>query len=85
MYFLQKSYIWAIEIDESRIFSGDSDACLVVHDFGIMVHPKTIRFQIRDLSVIQIIKNIKLILKLLLSNLQCQTINEFIMYDNCVH
>lgn len=28
-----KSYIWAVEMDESRIFSGDSDACLVVHDF----------------------------------------------------
>ena len=28
-----KSYIWAVEMDDSRIFSGDSDACLVVHDF----------------------------------------------------
>lgn len=28
-----KSYIWAVEMDECRIFSGDSDACLVVHDF----------------------------------------------------
>ena len=28
-----KSFIWAVEMDESRIFSGDSDACLVVHDF----------------------------------------------------
>ena len=26
-------YIWAVEIDATRIFSGDSDACLVVHDF----------------------------------------------------
>ena len=40
MYFLQKSYIWAIEIDESRIFSGDSDACLVVHDFWNYGAPK---------------------------------------------
>ena len=28
-----KSYIWALECDASRIFSGDSDACLVVHDY----------------------------------------------------
>ena len=26
-------FIWAVEIDATRIFSGDSDACLVVHDF----------------------------------------------------
>merc|ERR1719219_3314420 len=28
-----KSYIWAVEMDASRIFSGDSEACLVVHEF----------------------------------------------------
>jgi len=28
-----RSYIWAVEMDATRIFSGDSDACLVVHDF----------------------------------------------------
>ena len=28
-----KSFIWALEIDSSRIFSGDSNGCLVVHDF----------------------------------------------------
>lgn len=28
-----KSFIWALEIDDSRIISGDSDASLVVHDF----------------------------------------------------
>ena len=26
-------FIWAVEMDSTRIFSGDSDACLVVHDF----------------------------------------------------
>ena len=28
-----KSFVWALEIDDSRIISGDSDASLVVHDF----------------------------------------------------
>ena len=27
------SFIWAVNMDESRIFSGDSDSCLVIHDF----------------------------------------------------
>ena len=27
------SYIWAVNMDESRIFSGDSESCLVIHDF----------------------------------------------------
>ena len=26
-------FVWAVEIDATRIFSGDSDSCLVVHDF----------------------------------------------------
>ena len=28
-----KSFIWAVDMDESRIFSGDSESCLVIHDF----------------------------------------------------
>lgn len=27
------SFIWAVQMDASRIFSGDSNACLVIHDF----------------------------------------------------
>ena len=28
-----KSFIWEVDMDESRIFSGDSESCLVIHDF----------------------------------------------------
>ena len=33
------SFIWAVNMDESRIFSGDSDSCLVIHDFWPQTPP----------------------------------------------
>ena len=34
-----KSYIWAVEMDASRIFSGDSDACLVAVSYTHLTLP----------------------------------------------